>query len=41
MADTPDTRLAALEITLPVAAAPVANYVTTIITGNMLVESGQ
>ncbi|GBD57582.1 RidA family protein [Gluconobacter wancherniae] len=41
MADTPDTRLAALEITLPVAAAPVANYVTTVLTGNMLVVSGQ
>jgi len=41
MADTPDSRLADLEITLPVDAAPVANYVTTVRTGNMLVVSGQ
>lgn len=34
-------RLAALGITLPVAAAPVANYVAAVITGNLLVVSGQ
>lgn len=41
MTATPDSRLADLEITLPVAAAPVANYVTTVSTGNLLVVSGQ
>lgn len=34
-------RLAALGITLPVAAAPVANYVAAVVTGNLLVVSGQ
>ncbi|MBS1103374.1 RidA family protein [Gluconobacter sp. Dm-62] len=41
MTATPESRLAALDITLPVAAAPVANYVTTVLTGNLLVVSGQ
>lgn len=41
MSNTPEDRLAALEITLPEAAAPVANYVTTVLTGNLLVVSGQ
>ncbi|WKE47228.1 RidA family protein [Gluconobacter oxydans] len=41
MTATPDSRLADLEITLPVAAAPVANYVTTVRTGNQLIVSGQ
>lgn len=36
-----DERLAALGVTLPVAAAPVANYVAAVITGNLLVVSGQ
>ncbi len=34
-------RLAELQITLPRAAAPVANYVPYVITGNLLVISGQ
>lgn len=34
-------RLAALDITLPVAAAPAANYVPYVISGNMLYLSGQ
>ncbi len=34
-------RLAELGITLPPAAAPVANYVPFVITGNLLVISGQ
>ncbi len=37
----PEQRLAALGVTLPVAAAPVANYVAAVITGNLLVVSGQ
>ena len=37
----PDERLAALGIALPVAAAPVANYVAAVISGNLLVVSGQ
>jgi enamine deaminase RidA (YjgF/YER057c/UK114 family) len=37
----PDERLAALGIALPVAAAPVANYVAAVITGKLLVVSGQ
>ncbi|MFT8345067.1 RidA family protein [Gluconobacter oxydans] len=41
MTATPDSRLADLEITLPVAAAPVANYVMTVRTGNQLIVSGQ
>ena len=36
-----DRRLATLGIVLPVAAAPVANYVAAVITGNLLVVSGQ
>ena len=39
--ETLDQRLVALGITLPVAAAPVANYVAAVITGNLLVVSGQ
>ena len=38
---TIDTRLAELGITLPTPAAPVANYVGTVRTGNLLVVSGQ
>lgn len=38
---TIDTRLAALGITLPQAAAPIANYVPAVLTGNLLVISGQ
>ena len=36
-----DRRLAELGITLPVAAAPVANYVAAVVTGKLLVISGQ
>jgi enamine deaminase RidA (YjgF/YER057c/UK114 family) len=36
-----DARLASLGITLPVAAAPAANYVPTVQSGNMLYVSGQ
>lgn len=36
-----EARLQALNITLPVAAAPVANYVACVISGNWLVVSGQ
>jgi len=36
-----DTRLAELGITLPSPAAPIANYVPYVITGNLLVISGQ
>jgi enamine deaminase RidA (YjgF/YER057c/UK114 family) len=36
-----ETRLKQLNITLPIAAAPVANYVPGVITGNLLVLSGQ
>jgi enamine deaminase RidA (YjgF/YER057c/UK114 family) len=36
-----DTRLAELGITLPTPAAPIANYVPYVITGNLLVISGQ
>ncbi|GAJ29154.1 RidA family protein [Acidomonas methanolica] len=39
-ASVPD-RLAALGLTLPQAAAPVATYVATVLTGNLLVVSGQ
>nr|WP_155579737.1 RidA family protein [Bombella sp. ESL0378] len=38
---TPESRLAALNIELPVAAAPVANYLPVVRTGNLLVVSGQ
>ena len=37
----PDARLAALGVALPPAAAPVANYVATVLTGKLLVVSGQ
>lgn len=36
-----DAKLAALDITLPVAAAPAANYLPYVQTGNMLYVSGQ
>lgn len=38
---TPEERLAALNIILPTPAAPVANYVPTVKTGNWLIISGQ
>jgi len=41
MAGTIDARLAELGLELPKAAAPVAAYVPTVITGNSLVVSGQ
>ncbi len=41
MTETVETRLAALGITLPQAAVPVANYVPTVIAGNILIVSGQ
>lgn len=41
MSDDLDRRLAELGITLPVAAAPVANYVAAVVTGKLLVISGQ
>ena len=41
MSDTPESRLLALGITLPVAAAPVANYVPYVQTGSLLFVSGQ
>jgi enamine deaminase RidA (YjgF/YER057c/UK114 family) len=39
--ETPEARLAALGLTLPAAAAPVANYVPYMRTGNLLFISGQ
>lgn len=39
--DTPQGRLAALGLTLPAAAAPVANYVPCARAGNLLFVSGQ
>lgn len=36
-----DTKLAELGITLPTPAAPIANYVPSVISGNLLVISGQ
>ena len=41
MSDAIESRLAELGITLPVAAAPAANYLPTRISGNMLYISGQ
>lgn len=41
MSDTIDGRLAALGISLPEAAAPAANYVPYVISGNLLFLSGQ
>ena len=41
MTDTPAARLAALGITLPVAAAPAANYVPAVAVDAMLHISGQ
>ena len=39
-ADTPEARLAAAGYTLPPASKPVANYVTSVRTGNLLFLSG-
>jgi enamine deaminase RidA (YjgF/YER057c/UK114 family) len=41
MAETIENRLTALGLTLPVAAAPAANYVTVMQTGALLFTSGQ
>lgn len=41
MAGTIDARLAALGIALPTPARPVANYVPYVVTGNLVVISGQ
>lgn len=41
MAQTPDERLKSLGIELPAAAAPAANYVPYVVTGNLLFISGQ
>ncbi len=41
MSDTIEARLASLGVTLPEAAAPVANYVPYVVTGNQLFISGQ
>jgi enamine deaminase RidA (YjgF/YER057c/UK114 family) len=41
MAETAEARLAALGITLPTPAAPAANYVPTVRSGNQLFVSGQ
>ena len=41
MAGKIDTRLAELGIELPAAAAPVANYVPFVVTGNLVFVSGQ
>ena len=41
MSDTPESRLASLGITLPKAAAPLANYVPSVRSGNLLFISGQ
>jgi len=41
MAGLAENKLAALGITLPTPAAPIANYVAVVRTGNLLVVSGQ
>jgi len=41
MSGTVDAKLASLGITLPTPVAPVANYVPTVISGNLLWVSGQ
>jgi enamine deaminase RidA (YjgF/YER057c/UK114 family) len=41
MAGTVEKKLAALGITLPTPAAPIANYVPFVRSGNMLIVSGQ
>ncbi len=41
MAGRVETRLAEIGITLPIAMAPIANYVPWVITGNLVVISGQ
>jgi enamine deaminase RidA (YjgF/YER057c/UK114 family) len=41
MSDTIEGRLAGLGVTLPAAAAPAANYVPFMTTGNLLLTSGQ
>jgi enamine deaminase RidA (YjgF/YER057c/UK114 family) len=38
---TPEARLKDMGVTLPTPAAPIANYVPFVITGNLLVISGQ
>mgnify|MGYP001428313901 CR=1 FL=1 len=41
MSETPENRLAALGINLPVPAVPVANYVSWVRSGNLITVSGQ
>ena len=41
MSDTIEARLAELGVTLPAAAAPAANYVPFMASGNLLLTSGQ
>ncbi len=41
MTDTIDKRLAALGVSLPAAAAPAANYVPSMQTGNLIFTAGQ
>jgi enamine deaminase RidA (YjgF/YER057c/UK114 family) len=41
MAGTIEQKLASLGVTLPTPAAPIANYVPSVLAGNMLVVSGQ
>jgi enamine deaminase RidA (YjgF/YER057c/UK114 family) len=41
MADTAESRLAALGIALPAPGTPAANYIPTVITGKLLFISGQ
>lgn len=41
MADTAESRLASLGITLPTPGAPQANYIASVITGRLLYASGQ
>lgn len=41
MSDTIDSRLAELGVTIPAAAAPAANYVPFMTSGNLLLTSGQ
>jgi enamine deaminase RidA (YjgF/YER057c/UK114 family) len=38
---TPEARLAEMGVTLPAPAAPIANYVGFVVTGNLLFTSGQ
>ncbi len=41
MAETAAARLKALGVTLPVPSAPQANYIPTVIVGNLIFVSGQ